>query len=365
MTRCRDPEISWWLDQAGRYPLLTPQQEVTLGRQVQAWVGDADPSPAVARRGRRARDRMVACNLRLVAVVARRYGHHAGAAVGLGDLIQGGNLGLIRAVEKFDPSRGYRFSTYAFFWVQQGVSQVVDRDSRTIRMPTTFAPRLATMGRTAQRLVGELGREPTRAELAQALGMELEELERVMAIGSRPASLDALVLSDGDTTRGEMLAAPERLPDDDLTLELRERLHLLEPRIQRLVRGRYGIDGRQVPLCRLGREEGLTVRQIKHLLALALKQLRAAQHLPPPKCERFVAGEQLNLLSAAPAAHAPSHGDAVQVAMSPAPLPGPASPPARRSAARPGRGSGRIHKAAAPTTQRSAAAQLAAWPVDA
>ena len=303
--------IRWWLDQAGRYPLLTPQQELTLGRMIQAWQEDADPSPLVERRGRRARDRLVAANLRLVVVVARRYSNHVGAAIGLGDLIQGGNLGLIRAAEKFDPTRGYRFTTYAYWWIQQGIAAVVDRDSRTIRMPSTFAPKLHALGRASQRLVGRLGREPTRAELAEALGMRREDLDAVLLIGSRPASLDELVRADGDTPRGELLAAPEEPPEDPETLELRRRVEGLPPQLQRLVAGHYGLGVPQRGLKALARAEGLSLAQTRRLLAIALRQLGPQQEAPMP--EAFQAGEQLLLISPADAAPEPSGSGARRV----------------------------------------------------
>jgi RNA polymerase sigma factor (sigma-70 family) len=290
--------IRWWLDQAGRFPLLTPQQELTLGRQIQAW--QESPSPLTERRGRRARDRLVNANLRLVVVVARRYSNHVGAAIGLGDLIQGGNLGLIRAAEKFDPTRGYRFTTYAYWWIQQGIAAVVDRDSRTIRMPTTFAPKLHALGRASQQLVGKLGREPTRAELAEALGMRREDLDAVLVIGSRPVSLDELVRCDGDTPRGELLAAPEEPAEDPETLELRRRVAGLSPQLQRLVAGHYGLGTARQGLKALARSEGLSLAQARRLLAVALRQLNPPEQAPPTP-EAFEAGEQLLLISETPA----------------------------------------------------------------
>lgn len=304
-------DIQWWLQQAGRYPLLTPQQELTLGRMIQAWQEDPSPTAAVERRGRRARDRLVVANLRLVVVVARRYQRHVSSAMGFSDLIQGGNLGLCRAAEKYDPTRGYRFTTYAYWWIQQGICSVVDRESRTIRMPTTFAPRLHAMGRATQQLIGTLGREPTRQELAEALGMRLEDLDAVMAVGSRCSSLDRLRAEDGDTFL-DVLAAPDDPDDSDEQLQdLRERLAALPHTLAALVIGRFGLDGApRATLKTLACQHGLTTAEVRGRLVMATRLLGvpAQVHQPPDPVGGWLPGEQLNLdvdpVAAAPVADA-------------------------------------------------------------
>ena len=294
-------ELSWWLRQASRYPLLTAQQELTLGRLIQAWQQEPEPSPAVEKRGRRARDRLVTANLRLVVVVARRYHQHVSSAMGFGDLVQGGNMGLIRAAQKYDPARGYRFTTYAYWWISQGVCAVVDRESRTIRMPTTFAPRLQQLGKATTALVGQLGREPTRQELADALGMRREDLDAVMLVGSRPSSLDRLRADDEGDTFLEVLAAPED-PTDEHLEELRDRLAQLPHTLAALVEGAYGIDRLRVSARELAREHGATPAEIKARLALALRLLGVGPNgpAPPPLLpdagDRI--GEQLRLVPA-------------------------------------------------------------------
>jgi len=301
-------ELSWWLAQAGRYPLLSPQQELTLGRLIQRWQTDPNPSPVVEKRGRRARDRMVAANLRLAVVIAKRYQQHVSSAMGFADLIQGANLGLIRAAEKFDPARGYKFSTYAYWWASQGVASVIDRESRTIRMPTTFAPRLQQMGRATQQLVGQLGREPTRDELAQALGMKREDLDAVLAVGSRCTSLDRLLGGDSDSTFLDGLAAPEPESDHHLQ-ELRERLALLPHTLARLVIDAYGLDGPRVPRRRLAQQEGCTAAELAGRLKLALRMLGVDDgHRPPPAAAPgppVAFSEQLTLLPPEVAAPGP------------------------------------------------------------
>jgi hypothetical protein len=291
-------EISWWLQQAGRFPLLTAEQELTLGRLIQTWQSDPEPSPAIERRGRRARDRMVAANLRLVVLVARRYQQHTGSAMGFEDLIQGGNCGLIRACEKFDPARGYKFSTYAYWWVQQGVCSVIDRESRTIRMPTTFAPRLHALGRATQQLVGKLGREPTRQELADALGMRLCDLEAVLAVGSRCSSLDRMLRDDGETSWLECLAAPEA-PEDPLQDELQQRLQQLPDDLAQLVVDAYGLEGQKVTRRVLAKRAGCSPAELTGRLQLAERMLgRSTTRAGPPAVEATTIklGQQLTLL---------------------------------------------------------------------
>ena len=293
-------ELHWWMKQATRYPLLTPQQELVLGRQIQAWQQAEQPSPAIERRGRRARDRMVAANLRLVVMVARRYQQHTGSAMGFEDLIQGGNMGLIRAAAKFDPARGYKFSTYAYWWVQQGICSSIDRESRTIRMPTTFAPRLHALGRATQQLVGVLGREPTRDELADALGMRRIDLDAVLAVGSRCASLDRLLREDGETSWLETVAAPE-VPEDPEQDELRERLQQLPQDLARLVIDAHGLDGQKVTRRVLAKRNGCSSHEITGRLQLAERLLGVHTRAGPPSCEAdpVALGQQLTLVDVA------------------------------------------------------------------
>ena len=206
-------ELSWWLDQVGRHPLLTPAEEISLSTIIQAWRNHPEPVPAaVERRGRRAADRMVNANLRLVVVIAKRFGN--GKADDLLDLVQAGNVGLHRGVLKFDPTRGYKFSTYGYWWIRQGCARWLEESSRTIRLPSSFSQRTVTASRTTQQLVGDLGREPTMDELAEALGMSHQELSLVF-VRSRPCgSLDRLCLEDG-APLGEMLPDPQAGDHDD------------------------------------------------------------------------------------------------------------------------------------------------------
>jgi RNA polymerase primary sigma factor len=286
---------SWFLDQAGRHQLLTPEQELTLGRQVQAWLTDPQPSPATIRCGRRARDQMVACNLRMVVTIANQYRVHVGAAIGMEDLIQGGNEGLLRAVEKFDPTRGYRFSTYAYWWIRQSVVKALADNGRTIRMPLTFAGKLLELDRAQQRLVIALGREPTRPELAQEMNLRLEQLDAALSIGRRPASLDRLV-GDDAAPLGEMLAAPEDEPEDPRAAELRDRLETLNPLAAELIRLRHGVDCVPQSIADAAAAVGVSASRARQLLTQARKALKdpALQVAgPPPGVEAVGDGQQL------------------------------------------------------------------------
>jgi len=301
--------VSFWLDSAGRQPLLSAAEEVELGRLVRAWQ-DWEPTPdgappAIKRRGIRARDRFVSANLRLVAHVCRMTRPALGAQVtdsDLPDMLQAGAMGLMRGAEKFDPARGYKFSTYAYWWCRMGISRFVDSSSRTIRVPSTHAPKLARFGRMGQRLTQELGRQPTRAEMADALGMKVDDLELVLMIGRPLRSLDAPIGdSDDRSPLGELLAAPAADEIGPEVEELHARLGRLDPLSARLVRGHWGCDGPTLSMRQLAAAEGIKPGRVKSLLTAAEHQLRG-QPGPPPLVP-WVKGETFQLtLNLAPAA---------------------------------------------------------------
>jgi RNA polymerase sigma factor (sigma-70 family) len=205
-------ELSWWLDQIGRHTLLTPAEEISLATMVQAWVTHLDPPAAVVRRGRRAADRMVTANLRLVVVIAKKFAN--GRPDDLLDLVQAGNVGLHRGVLKFNPTRGYKFSTYGYWWIRQGCCRWLEESSRTIRLPSSFSQRTVKASRMTQQLVGDLGREPTTDELAQALGMTPQELSMACVRASPVSSLDRLCIEGGEPL-SEMLPDPQAGDHDD------------------------------------------------------------------------------------------------------------------------------------------------------
>jgi RNA polymerase primary sigma factor len=274
--------VGWWLDQIGRVPLLTPTQELEYGRHIQLWrthpEGPDHCPPMVQRRGLRARERFIKANLRLVINVAKRFRRMVHSE-SFGDLVQAGNIGLVEAVERFDPSRGYRFSTYACYWIQMRVTGHIERHERTIRMPTTITYKVSTIPKVIRRLLGELGREPTRADLAEALQMSEEEIDRVFVVGRPCASLDATIShEDGNSTLGDLVAATYT-PDepDEQQEELRRQLLQLPDKVREIVQAVYGIDCGQQSIAQVALRYGMqrvavvrVLRQVEHDLAMVL-----------------------------------------------------------------------------------------------
>ena len=193
--------MTWYLATIGREPLLTPSEEIELGNQVQKMMGLTETklnefSPQelkVIRVGRRAKDRMIKANLRLVVSIAKKY---QGKGLELLDLIQEGSLGLERAVEKFDPSRGYKFSTYAFWWIRQSMTRAIACQSRTIRLPVHLSERLTTIRKVSLDLAHKLGAMPSSQEIAAAIEMPIEELDSVLRQSLTTSSLDAPIKAD-------------------------------------------------------------------------------------------------------------------------------------------------------------------------
>jgi RNA polymerase primary sigma factor len=281
-----------WLEQAGRHPLLTESEALHLGALVRRWQ-DWEPSadqapPAVKRRGLRARDRMVSANLRLVAHVAKRARHGLGAAVAeadLPDLLQAGAIGLQRGVEKFDPTRGYKLSTYAYWWIRQGISRHIDDRGRTIRIPTTHSGTIAKAGKVAAALAAQLGRTPSRAELAEELGIAQAELEHLLLIGAGCHSLDAPLPGSpsGDPSALiDMLAAADGVePPNPMREQLLELMQHLDARGQRIIRGFYGIDEQPAGIAELAKAEGISPHRVRNALKLAEYRLRKLSGVDP------------------------------------------------------------------------------------
>jgi RNA polymerase primary sigma factor len=276
---------SWWVDQARRYPLLTPAQEISLGTQVQAWLNHPAPIPAaIERRGRRARERMVLTNLRLVIRISYRY--RSVPTHYIDDLIQAGNLGLTRAAEKYDPTRGYRFSTYAYWWIRQSINNFLERYSRTISLPTTHAIYMARVGNALAQLPADLGRQPTQQELADAAGLSLSQLLVMLARPAATVSLDAPSPgTDHEALIGDAIAAPGHNIDE--AIEISDQLERIEvalshlpPQHQRLIRMYYGINHDLCRIEQIAKIEKLQVNRISGMIAAAVDYLRLA--LNPP-----------------------------------------------------------------------------------
>lgn len=267
--------LSWYLEQVGRYPLLTPTLELQLARSIQEWRADPDGcAAATKRRGLRARERFIQANLRLVVRVATRFKTFT-TSDGFNDLIQAGNIGLVDAVERFDPVRGYRFSTYAYFWIQMRITQHLERNERTIRLPSSITYRVATIPKVIRRLMAETGREPTRADLAAALQMSEEEVDRVFLLGRPCTSLDTPVGQDGTGTLGEMLAAPDHPAEDDEQLsQLRGRLRQLSRRDREILEAAHGIGRPPEKVGAIAQRLRLPRAKVAGIIAMAERDLR-------------------------------------------------------------------------------------------
>jgi RNA polymerase primary sigma factor len=254
--------LQMFMNEIGRYPLLTAAQEVALAKRVER--GD-----------RAAKERMINCNLRLVVHVAKRYRGHG---VPFGDLIQDGVIGLNRAVEKFDYRKGFKFSTYATWWIRQAVQRSVAGQARTIRVPTHVHERRQTLNRHARKLETELGRPATPEELAKASGLKLQHVEEALSVPEARASLNSPVGDDdgelGDLFADENADDPEELAEDALrSLAVREALAQLPERERRILELRFGIDGEPKSLEAIGAELGLTRERIRQLETQALARL--------------------------------------------------------------------------------------------
>jgi RNA polymerase sigma factor (sigma-70 family) len=290
-----------YLNGIGRTKLLTAVQEVELAKRIEAGLyaeaklaGDipaAGPLPAeleiVAGQGRAAKDHLLEANLRLVVSIAKRY---TGRGMAFLDLIQEGNLGLIRAVEKFDYAKGYKFSTYATWWIRQAITRAMADQARTIRIPVHMVEQVNRMVRARRDLASTLGREPSVAEIAAALGVPEFQVIELISYDREPVSLDQAVGEDGESALGDFVAAidPRDEPGDavsqgQLRSEVEIVLATLSQREQAVIRLRFGLDdGRQRTLDEVGREFGLSrerIRQIEKVTLIKLRQPARAQRL--------------------------------------------------------------------------------------
>lgn len=291
--RLSSDSIGWYLTMIGRVPLLTPAEEIELAHQVQQMkqlitIPADDRSPRERqqiRMGCRARDRMMAANLRLVVSVAKKYQNQG---LELLDLIQEGTIGLERAVDKFDPAMGYKFSTYAYWWIRQGMTRAIDNTARTIRLPIHISEKLAKLRRITRELSHRFGRQPNRLELAHAMGVEPDELEDLLSQSAPCASLDAHARGDEDrSTLGELIPDPASLePMDGMDRSIQKE-HLgtwitqLNEREQKILRLRFGLDGTEpLTLAEIGRQINVSRERVRQLEAKAILKLRliTSQH---------------------------------------------------------------------------------------
>jgi RNA polymerase primary sigma factor len=281
-----------YLQEIGRVPLLTGAAEVELAKAIEAGneaaerlqdgvhrsADEREGLADVIDRGNEARRRLVESNLRLVVSVARRYMNRG---IALGDLIQEGNIGLMRAVEKFDYRRGFKFSTYATWWIRQAVSRALADHSRTIRVPVHMVETINKYVRLSASLQQELGREPTTDEIATAMEVSAERVREIVRILPQPISLESTVGDEADAVLADFVV-DENLPDmDDVASKLFLRgqvegvLSTLSPRERRVVELRFGLDGdRLYTLSEIGAELGVTRERIRQIETKALRKLR-------------------------------------------------------------------------------------------
>jgi RNA polymerase primary sigma factor len=279
--------MTWYLSSIGREPLLTPAEEIELGNQVQTMmrlVEEARDDYTLQERkiikiGRRSKERMMKANLRLVVSVAKKY---QGKGLELLDLIQEGSLGLERAVEKFDPTRGYKFSTYAFWWIRQSMTRAIACQSRTIRLPVHLSERLATVRKVSLELAHKLGAMPSRREIAEAIGMPVDELDSLLRQALTTSSLDAPINADeGRSFLGDLIAdnsSEEPLDQVERGIH-QEQLgrwlgHLTDQ--EREVLGlRFGLDGQERhTLAEIGRLLDVSRERVRQVELKALRKLR-------------------------------------------------------------------------------------------
>ncbi|AQP44585.1 sigma-70 family RNA polymerase sigma factor [Tessaracoccus flavus] len=288
--------VGLYLDAIAKTPLLTAIEEVELARAIEAGLyaqkvldGEVETSAdatedelrELAAEGERSMQRFVQANLRLVVSVARKYGR---AQMPLLDLVQEGNTGLIRAVEKFDYAKGFKFSTYATWWVRQAISRGIAQQGRIVRLPVHVAEQVNQVSAVRRNLERTLGRDPELSEIAEELGLEESKVVDLLRYARDHVSLDAPVEADGDTALGDLIARETSPGPDEMVLDAEERARLegmlasLDERSQDVVRRRYGLlDGRQAKLADIGTHWGITAERVRQIERQALAQLRTSQ----------------------------------------------------------------------------------------
>ena len=260
-----DDPVRMYLKEIGRIKLLTPEEEQEIAKKMAE--GDED-----------ARKRMSEANLRLVVSIAKRY---VGRGMQLLDLIQEGNLGLMKAVEKFDYTKGYKFSTYATWWIRQSITRAIADQARTIRIPVHMVETINRVLRTSHSMVQKLGREPTTKEIADELHIEESKVEEVLKIAQEPVSLETPIGEEEDSHLGDFIQDAEASqPSEEasytlLREQLEEGLSTLTPREEQVLRMRFGLtDGKPHTLEEVGKEFDVTRERIRQIESKALRKLR-------------------------------------------------------------------------------------------
>jgi len=260
-----DDPVRMYLKEIGKVPLLTPEEEVDLAKRMEQ--GDEEAKRA-----------LVEANLRLVVSIAKRY---VGRGMQFLDLIQEGNLGLMKAVEKFDYSKGFKFSTYATWWIRQAITRAIADQARTIRIPVHMVETINKLIRISRQLLQELGREPTPEEIAAEMDITPERVQEILKIAQEPVSLETPIGEEEDSHLGDFIPDEDALAPADaaafvlLREQLDDVLDTLTDREQRVLRLRFGLeDGRGRTLEEVGQEFGVTRERIRQIEAKALRKLR-------------------------------------------------------------------------------------------
>ena len=263
-----DDPVKVYLKEIGRVPLLTPEEEIDLALKIQA--GGPD--------GEKAKQRLSEANLRLVVSIAKRY---VGRGMQFLDLIQEGNLGLIKAVEKFDHTKGFKFSTYATWWIRQAITRAIADQARTIRIPVHMVETINKVKKVSSQLLHEMGHDPSAEEIAERLEMPVDKVREIMRVAQEPVSLETPIGEEEDSHLGDFI------PDDDAPIpaeaasqtllkeQLADVLNTLTPREEKVLRLRFGLeDGRPRTLEEVGKEFNVTRERIRQIEAKALRKLR-------------------------------------------------------------------------------------------
>jgi RNA polymerase primary sigma factor len=275
-----DP-IQTYLRSIGKTPLLAAAEELELARAVQTMLpllqleNPTAQELAIIHQGKRSKTRMIQANLRLVVSVAKKYQNRG---LELLDLIQEGSIGLERAVEKFDPTKGYKFSTYAYWWIRQGMTRALQSDARTIRLPVHVQEKLSKMKTTTRVLVGKLGRKPSPEELAAALDMTPEELRSLLSQQRQCASLDALIGQEQETRLGDLIPDEQQQREMEAIVardQCQQYLTCLNDKERELIALRFGLnDGKSRSLAEVGEVFGFSRERARQVEVKAMRKLR-------------------------------------------------------------------------------------------
>lgn len=284
----RIDSISWFLRSICREPLLTPAEEIELGNQIQRMVGIierkkldlTERDKQLVKLGEKAKSRMIRANLRLVVSIAKKY---QGKGLELLDLVQEGSLGLERAVEKFDPTRGYKFSTYAFWWIRQSMTRAIAIQSRSIRLPLHLSERLSLIKKTTQIISHQTGAIPNRKEIAIAMGISLDELDSILRQSLTVTSLDEPTkASDGKGSLVDLIADQkqdeplDKLEKSIYKNQLNKWLSQLSDQEQAVITRRFGLnDSQAYTLSEIGKLMGVSRERVRQIELKGLRKLRA------------------------------------------------------------------------------------------